>query len=1053
MRELIGDDYLSTIPALPTTFDVHTWAHRDKIPVHTKGDKVTNRENIIPFPAMVARPVGAPEIAREPLAQKARDAEWRRLREQDVWDEENVREWDEVCAEAKANGTECHLAHLMGIMVEKGSELDKDDENRKYKFRVVFRGDQVKDQNWEAAMFQDLGSAPATMAASKMADAFGCIEGHSLMQADAVQAYVQAKITGPPTWVCLPKEVRPEAWAHMRKPVCLLDKALYGHPDAGTCWEDHCEKHLTSPELGFEPIDGWPSCFFQPKTKMFLIVYVDDFKLAGPKEHMDSTWNLIGKGLTIETPKAANLFLGCKHEQETVVLPSGTLASKITYNMQQHLESTVQRYYDLAGPIKGHSTTLRACETPFLPEDHKMSDTGRPKFIKGPHVCCPWCEVAIPIAAEDVDNAKLPTRPQCAACMRSQFDDVELPALSAPKGASTGYNKHPVSSTEASSSRPTGKKKYKKPTEEVDEQNRGKLQSIAARVLMKLLYCARMARFDLLRPVCHLACHVSKWTSECDKRLHRLICYVNSTLHRRMLGWVGDTLKDVQPHLYADADFAGCTSSQKSTNGVHHVLRGPNTCFPLEGVSKRQSCVSVSTTEAEIVAGFFALKTVGIPSLMIWERLLPGDVSLTVHEDNQAMIRVCHTGRNPTMRYLSRVHRISIAWLYERFGAENIHLCYTDTKLMAADIYTKAFSDPVQFKHACWLINHMDPSEFNAVLSKDFRALEQSHDIPADMVLPGQRENFLKYNDGNPQKHLPASPVIQRVLRDTVDAAKPARVETQQPASSVVHGVLWDTGDGAKMASVEATRSLLSVLRSGEPEFFEACVVPIDEATRVSARYLDTRLVSPNTDMSSKSGKSAPHNSNDPVTNFTTDQYKSYHMARFTALLESLSNDADAEMVQKQLQYYLDVMGPGSSFAACCSAPDRQLAVAASTWFNNNKDSISESLHAESKDYLARLLRNHLNELGVNAKTDDVLRLFRTYQTDISQEILDTATSNADGSTLSLVKPEQDAQSCPRKDTTARGGHDELQVSSKPDTTRGHNSFHRLDHDELQVSS
>ncbi len=74
MRELIGDDYLSTIPALPTTFDVHTWAHRDKIPVHTKGDKVTNRENIIPFPAMVARPVGTPEIARAPLAPHARHA-------------------------------------------------------------------------------------------------------------------------------------------------------------------------------------------------------------------------------------------------------------------------------------------------------------------------------------------------------------------------------------------------------------------------------------------------------------------------------------------------------------------------------------------------------------------------------------------------------------------------------------------------------------------------------------------------------------------------------------------------------------------------------------------------------------------------------------------------------------------------------------------------------------------------------------------------------------------------------------------------------------------
>ena len=91
---------------------------------------------------------------------------------------------------------------------------------------------------------------------------------------------------------------------------------------------------------------------------MFLIVYVDDFKLAGPSEHMESTWDLIGKGLTIEQPRAANLFLDCNHEQETVALPYGMVATKVTYNMQEYLEPTAQRYYDLAGPIQDNSTTL-----------------------------------------------------------------------------------------------------------------------------------------------------------------------------------------------------------------------------------------------------------------------------------------------------------------------------------------------------------------------------------------------------------------------------------------------------------------------------------------------------------------------------------------------------------------------------------------------------------------------------------------------------------------------------------------------------------------------
>ena len=37
---------------------------------------------------------------------------------------------------------------------------------------------------------------------------------------------------------------------------------------------------------------------------------------------------------------------------------------------------------------------------------------------------------------------------------------------------------------------------------------RGVLADKAARVLMKLLYAARLARFDLLKAVCHLACYV-----------------------------------------------------------------------------------------------------------------------------------------------------------------------------------------------------------------------------------------------------------------------------------------------------------------------------------------------------------------------------------------------------------------------------------------------------------------------------------------------------------------------------------------------------------------
>jgi hypothetical protein len=90
-----------------------------------------------------------------------------------------------------------------------------------------------------------------------------------------------------------------------------------------------------------------------------------------------------------------------------------------------------------------------------------------------------------------------------------------------------------------------------------EETDKGELQPFAARVLMKVLYGARMARYDLLRPCCWLATRITKWSVSCDKALHRLMCYINSTLGVKMCGWVGDHCSKWELVVYSDADFAG----------------------------------------------------------------------------------------------------------------------------------------------------------------------------------------------------------------------------------------------------------------------------------------------------------------------------------------------------------------------------------------------------------------------------------------------------------------------------------------------------------------
>ena len=196
--------------------------------------------------------------------------------------------------------------------------------------------------------------------------------------------------------------------------------------------------------------------------------------------------------------------------------------------------------------------------------------------------------------------------------------------------------------------------------EEVNETNRGSLAPQAASILMKLLYAARICRFDLLRSINNLARKITKWTKKEDALLHHLMAYVHQSKHHMMIGWVGDSLGDSSIGLFADADYAGCGESLKSTSGAHMHIQGPHTRFPLAGLSKRQGCLSHSTPEAEIVAADFAMTRLGLPAITLWQQLGGTDPNFVFYDDNQTMIGVIRAGKNPTMRHLERTHGISI---------------------------------------------------------------------------------------------------------------------------------------------------------------------------------------------------------------------------------------------------------------------------------------------------------------------------------------------------------------------------------------------------------
>ena len=123
------------------------------------------------------------------------------------------------------------------------------------------------------------------------------------------------------------------------------------------------------------------------------------------------------------------------------------------------------------------------------------------------------------------------------------------------------------------------------------------MNTIGAKILMKVLYAARMARCDLLRTLQSLASRLTRWDESCDARLLRLMCYINSTINVRQAGWIGDTMSDMRLERYADSDFAGDVVGSRSTSGMLFRLVGPSSCYPLTACSKKQSSVSHSSSE------------------------------------------------------------------------------------------------------------------------------------------------------------------------------------------------------------------------------------------------------------------------------------------------------------------------------------------------------------------------------------------------------------------------------------------------------------------------
>ena len=160
------------------------------------------------------------------------------------------------------------------------------------------------------------------MEAAKVIDVFGSRPGYAKQQADARQAYTQALFEGIETWLRLPRNRWPKEWESFKGPVCPLMLALYGHPDSGGIWEKRCTKQLES--VGWKQVlpEIWQSIYYHADFDLLLVIYVDDFKTAGPKENMQQGWGGSNQVLDMDPAEVFGRYFGCNHhEGEQVKLP------------------------------------------------------------------------------------------------------------------------------------------------------------------------------------------------------------------------------------------------------------------------------------------------------------------------------------------------------------------------------------------------------------------------------------------------------------------------------------------------------------------------------------------------------------------------------------------------------------------------------------------------------------------------------------------------------------------------------------------------------------
>jgi hypothetical protein len=211
-----------------------------------------------------------------------------------------------------------------------------------------------------------------------------------------------------------------------------------------------------------------------------------------------------------------------------------------------------------------------------------------------------------------------------------------------------------------------------------------------------LMYAMVQTRPDLAYPIAYLARHMQNPTELALKGLKSVFRYIKGSLH---LGITYNGRKTPVLTGYSDSDFAGDYDTRKSTSGYLFTLNNG----PISWKSKRQSTISLSTTEAE----FNGLEQATREAIWLKNLLIEVGIKINTVEikgDNTGAINLAY---NP--EYHQRTKHTATRYYYVRQEVDNknIKVDYISTNDIPANGLTKPLPKE-KFKRFVQLLNLTD---------------------------------------------------------------------------------------------------------------------------------------------------------------------------------------------------------------------------------------------------------------------------------------------------------------------------------------------------------